>query len=476
MLRNEREYWIQLMSRLNSSQNLYAQFQEVLLELCEYFGFGAGFIYETDHRGSFHLKCTAALYPCELPPVVDQSVDFFEEDAEAVRQQKVIAFRAHSQKTPVEEKLAALTGAKSMIFVPILDQDDQLVAAVGVMDRRGAARTCDDDTNFTAAVLTTLGAYIKMQMYQNRALTAKLSLERILNNMGVDVYVNDYETHEILYLNESMAAPYGNVDGMLGSICWKALYDDKTGECDFCPKQHLIDEEGNPTKIYSWDYMRPFDGSWFRVLSGAFPWVDGRLAQVISSVDITENKRNEEIIRQMAEKDMLTNLPNRLRMTNDCESRFPLLRENGEEAFVVFFDLDGFKSINDNHGHVVGDEFLSEVGAFLLSNPMTRSRCYRYGGDEFVILWDASAPCTLLELIQSVKQRFEQTWRLKEQEVDCGLSIGVSHFPHDDVSPFTLIRFADQAMYHSKTERKCNVYFYNGGDVCRLEDYPLLPK
>jgi alkyl hydroperoxide reductase subunit AhpC len=54
-----------------------------------------------------------------------------------------------------------------------------------------------------------------------------------------------------------------------------------------------VDENGEPTKVYSWDYRRPFDGSWFRVLSAAFPWVDGRLAHVVSSIDITDNKNNE---------------------------------------------------------------------------------------------------------------------------------------------------------------------------------------
>ena len=63
------------------------------------------------------------------------------------------------------------------------------------------------------------------------------------------------------------------------------------GGGEFCPKRHLIDENGHPTKVYSWDYQRPFDKCWFRVFSAAFAWVDGQMAHVITSVDIDHQKR-----------------------------------------------------------------------------------------------------------------------------------------------------------------------------------------
>ena len=63
---------------------------------------------------------------------------------------------------------------------------------------------------------------------------------------------------------------YGGMGHFEGKKCWQALYKDKTGECEFCPKKHLIDENGLPTKVYSWDYQRPFDKCWFRVFSAAF--------------------------------------------------------------------------------------------------------------------------------------------------------------------------------------------------------------
>ena len=82
-----------------------------------------------------------------------------------------------------------------------------------------------------------------------------------MNNMGVDIYVNSFDSHDMLYANRSMVEPYGGIEHFWGKKCWEALYSDKTGECEFCPKRHLIDENGHPTKVYSWDYQRPFDNS-----------------------------------------------------------------------------------------------------------------------------------------------------------------------------------------------------------------------
>ena len=64
----------------------------------------------------------------------------------------------------------------------------------------------------------------------------------------------------------------------------------------------MIDENGQPTRVYSWDYQRPFDKCWFRVFSAAFPWIDGQMAHVITSVDIDHQKKIEEELRIAKEK------------------------------------------------------------------------------------------------------------------------------------------------------------------------------
>ena len=96
------------------------------------------------------------------------------------------------------------------------------------------------------------------------------------------------------------------------------------------------DENGEPTKIYSWDYQRPFDGSWFRVFSAAFRWGGRQTAHVVSSADITDNKRNEALVEYLANYDSLTNLPNRRMLVKECERRIDKTQGGRRRLSAVF--------------------------------------------------------------------------------------------------------------------------------------------
>ena len=299
-------------------------------------------------------------------------------------------------------------------------------------------------------VLSMFGRYIGVRVYQNKLTFAKNSLESILDNTGIDIYVNDFHTHDILYANRSMAAPYGGISQFLGRKCWEVLFPGQGGPCSFCPQQKLIDENGEPTKIYSWDYQRPFDGSWFRVFSAAFRWVDGRLAHVVSSADITDNKRNEALVEYLANYDSLTNLPNRRMLVKECERRIDKTQD-GDEGYLLFFDIDGFKKINDTFGHEAGDEFLVQLGQFFSGIPLLHDAIYRNGGDEFIAIIDGDkTEANIRNLASFIHHRFAQPWRLKRGEAFCNVSIGVARYPEDGRTAEELLLKADQAMYKVK--------------------------
>lgn len=470
-MKNDREYWIELLEKLNTCDNLHFSLGEVLEELCAFFGFGAGFIYRADYRGTLYLVGSHSIYNVHLPPMIKPENELGPECLELLFKQKKLSFTGDDKKDHLCEKFGDIFGAKSMVLVPIVIPQNKLIALVGIIDRRGGSRRPDADMDFTTAVLATLATYYKAQLFQQRVENTQKFLETTLDNMGVDVYVNDFETHEILYVNNSMAAPYGGKEKLMGKTCWQVLYNDKTQECSFCPKGKLLGANEQPDKEYRWDYQRPFDGAWFRVINSAVPWVDGRLAHIVSSVDITENKRNEEIVRKMAEYDYVTGLPNRAKLTKDFDAKLPQLLRQGKELFVLFLDLDGFKQVNDAMGHGAGDELLEKVGKFLQNSHFTKDKSYRYGGDEFVILLDFAVLAEVMEVISYLLQGFSDKWQLEEGLVRCGASIGVSHYPKDAQLSSHLLRQADQAMYESKRKIKGSVHFYNKGRHCSLKEY-----
>ncbi len=455
------EFWVKVMETLNSSNDIYAPVPGVLQETCEHFGFGCGFVYVADHTSTLFLKEHHLLYNHDH---LREELDLHKElDARVLGQlieTKAVFFSAGTEAGELEERLAELFSAKSMILVPITDASRALIALAGLVDRRSRRQPDELNLGGAYAVMCALANHVKMYLFERRVANTEKAMHSVMDHMGIDIYVNDFYTHEILYVNASMAKPYGGVDKLMGKKCWEALYEDKTGPCDFCPQQKIVGEDGQPSGIYSWDYQRPFDGSWFRVFSAGFRWGDERLAHVVSSVDITESKRNELIIRQMADYDTLTGLPNRRKLLLDLEACLA-----SGKGYLLFFDLDGFKQVNDSHGHRAGDELLEKLGNMLQGTPATEGRSYRHGGDEFVVLCKNISPRDLQALLGTVMANFHHPWALADGDVICKCSIGVAQFPQDGKKPEELLHNADSAMYAAKEAGKGLIRFYHKGKL-----------
>ncbi len=422
---------------------------QILGDVCRHFRFGCGFIYEADHTRTFHIKERYSGYETASIPESFRLENYLAgNDMETLLRSAV--FYQHLDPENDDPGHSGVFDSNTFMLVPVLNKDNRPIGLVGMMDRRHNILFDSRAVQAAKMVLNLLANTVKLRLYQRSLEYARESMVGVLDNTGVDIYVSDFHTQEILYVNRSMAAPYGGRESLLGKKCWEALYDDKTGPCDYCPKKMLIDEEGKPTKIYSWDYRRPFDGSWFRVLSAAFHWVDGRLAHVVSSVDITENKNNEATIAKMANYDALTNLPNRRKLMTDCKEAMEAAEKRNGIGYLLFFDLDKFKRLNDSMGHQAGDQLLAEVGRTLQEHPLTKNHGYRYGGDEFILLYDNVERDFINQVVRFLLNRFEQPWKLSHISTICRASIGVASYPNVGKSPELVLHNADMLMYKAK--------------------------
>lgn len=422
------------------------------------FSFESALVYSVDQHNIFHLKERC------LPPHATVREQFVVEDISPEYRKQVAAesvsqISGIGELSPSERTLLRTFDAGSLVLASVVDERMRIFGLI-VFSHSQARELSAGDFSVLSVLLPLLIRYVSIRMYQNKLVFAQTSLESILDNAGVDIYVNDFYTHEILYANKSMAAPYGGREKFIGNKCWSVLFPHQKGVCEFCPQTKLIDTDGNPSKLYVWDYQRSFDGAWFRVFSSAFRWVDGRLAHVVSSADITENKRNEETIYYMANFDSLTKLPNRRKLVSDCTQRINSATKN-DSCYLLFFDIDGFKAINDTLGHDAGDEFLVQLGEFFTSIPMLKDCTYRNGGDEFVALVGHGATeAKIRTLAGLIHERFKKAWMLKNGDVFCNTSIGVAYYPKDASTPDELLQKADQAMYRVKKQGGGDIGFY----------------
>ena len=178
--------------------------------------------------------------------------------------------------------------------------------------------------------------------------------------------------------------------------------------------------------------------------------------------DITRLKNHEAQLAHIAHYDELTGLPNRRLLSDRIQVALARARRDQLPLAVCMLDLDGFKAINDTHGHAAGDQLLVEVARRLQSTVREDDTVARLGGDEFVLLLsDLQHPEESHNALERVLQAIAQPIALSGVTVKVSASVGMTRYPHDDADADTLLRHADQAMYAAKQAGKNRYHLFD---------------
>ena len=166
---------------------------------------------------------------------------------------------------------------------------------------------------------------------------------------------------------------------------------------------------------------------------------------------VQELRAAQRQLREFADLDALTRLPNRRVFGDRLHMTLRRCRREKRRAAVLYVDIDGFKPVNDRYGHAAGDQVLTEIGRRLQRCMRETDTASRLGGDEFALLLDPG-PSTgdTTEIVARILATIRAPIEVDGTSIEIGASIGIAFFPDDAEGALELVQAADAAMYRGK--------------------------
>ena len=275
----------------------------------------------------------------------------------------------------------------------------------------------------------------------------------------------------VLYWNKASEIMYGfTAAEAVGTVIGEnpLMYPDRQQAQDFVGVLREIDRSGKPFGPAELP-LRKQDGAEIVVLATTFaiPGEGASRIFVRMDVDVTQRKKAEERVQELAFFDQLTGLPNRTLMLDRLRQAMAASSRNGGHGALLFIDLDNFKTLNDTLGHDTGDLLLQQVGQRLVSCMRQGDTVARLGGDEFVVmLEDLSAnPQEAVNQAEAVGEKIlaalNETYEFGIHVHHSTPSIGVTLFVNHLESTDELLKRADLAMYQAKAAGRNTLRFFD---------------
>jgi diguanylate cyclase (GGDEF)-like protein len=307
---------------------------------------------------------------------------------------------------------------------------------------------------------------IKQQALKQDLKKSNYRFTSVLDSMNAVVFVTDLQSDALLYANPKAEATFASQSSD-SRYTQKIQYHLQQSSA-ICSRTELLDENGDPGPPRSGDFYDKRVDSWFHCEIHAIPWDDGRMARLEVATDISQIKKNEQLLNEAhkslemaANFDQLTGLPNRRMLNASFEEIVNSLEIDAQKLIICYLDLDGFKQVNDNLGHEVGDHLLRMVAQRLDSSLGDKYMVSRWGGDEFALLITVDDLSQASEILEHILSRVTEIYTYQDYQLEISASIGVAVYSDADSDVDTLLRQADQAMYAAKQQGKQQFCFFD---------------
>ncbi len=282
--------------------------------------------------------------------------------------------------------------------------------------------------------------------------------QRIMDTATVGIVF--LKERKVLKCNRHFAVMFGYAQEELIGHSSAIWYPSVEAWQELGGKAYATVERGEPYEFEQEFVKKNGDRLWCHVAGRMLDATDPARGSIWVYSDVTERKRREEEVRELAHHDALTGLPNRRLLDDRLAQAFASARRSRGNAALMLLDLDRFKPINDNYGHEAGDAVLKVVGARLKGCVREADTVARIGGDEFVVMLLVHAPNDAVRVAEKILDSLARPIPVAGNEFQIGVSIGISVFPDDATEQEALLKFADRAMYLVKAAGRHGYRFY----------------
>lgn len=308
-------------------------------------------------------------------------------------------------------------------------------------------------------------AYEKLQKGESFLRESRLALTTTLNNIDQGILMVDAKGGvgvinrrlvELLELPPEWLTKKASIQEMLSFLTDRGEYGDNGRLLDR-KTWDIIRTGGLSNEVRSYERTRP-NGRILEIHTRPLP--DGGTVRTFT--DITEHRRAELKIAQLATHDDLTGLANRKLFRDQIQQALGRSQRYGESFAILLFDLDRFKDINDTRGHPTGDAVLRETAHRLSSCIREEDTIARLGGDEFAVLQSKTRTHEeAAQLAERIIQAMRVPFHVDDDEIVLGTSIGIALAPRDGADYDQIIKKADAALYRAK-DAGGNLFCFHG--------------
>lgn len=368
--------------------------------------------------------------------------------------------RQVARSTPEPFRVRALGGDFAMLPIALSDLQGRSVGvllAAGPEPALGALDTAFHRHVVVLFVMVFLLCALSHRLLRTAASRAsdRARLELITRSLGQGLYVTN-GAGIITEINSRAAELLGfEVRDLIGKRAEDVFYRSGDNPHGLVGMRDGAETDSDPKPLALEQSFRRKDGALRQVALQCVP-LDKEGGSIVLFDDVTRQKTQESQLKQIAHFDALTGLANRVLLAERLALAMSYARRSRSRLALAFIDLDGFKAINDTHGHNIGDRLLVRLGRRMQTVVRDSDTVARLGGDEFaVVLTDIHEEDCFAPMLERLLDALAQPELIDGKTMQVSASIGVSLYPQgEEVDADQLLRQADQAMYEAKLAGK----------------------